>query len=83
MEQITVISTREPEVLYEHENNRPSSNIISSKLTRWINSIGYHPIWDSRLFNYGNYEVLRFLLSNARWYIDEYHFDGYRYVLQL
>ena len=41
--------------------------------------IGSHPIWDSRLFNYGNWEVLRFLMSNARWYIDEYHFDGFRF----
>mmetsp|Transcript_3224 Transcript_3224/g.4447 ORF Transcript_3224/g.4447 Transcript_3224/m.4447 type:complete len:695 (-) Transcript_3224:34-2118(-) len=40
---------------------------------------GYHPIWDSRLFNYGNWEVLRFLMSNARWFIDEYHFDGFRF----
>jgi len=40
---------------------------------------GYHPIWDSRLFNYGNWEVLRFLLSNARWWIDEYQFDGFRF----
>lgn len=40
---------------------------------------GNHPIWDSRLFNYGSWEVLRFLLSNAHWFIDEYHFDGYRF----
>jgi len=40
---------------------------------------GHHPMWDSRLFNYGNWEVLRFLMSNARWYIDEYHFDGFRF----
>jgi len=40
---------------------------------------GEHPIWDSRLFNYGNWETLRFLLSNVRWYLDEYHFDGFRF----
>lgn len=39
---------------------------------------GQHPLWDSRLFNYGEYEVQRFLLSNLRWYIEEYGFDGYR-----
>lgn len=42
-------------------------------------SRGQHPLWDSRLFNYGDYEVLRFLLSNLRWYIEEYGFDGYRF----
>jgi hypothetical protein len=27
----------------------------------------------------GRYETLRFLLSNVRWWIDEYHFDGFRF----
>ncbi|KAK9839287.1 hypothetical protein WJX81_005730 [Elliptochloris bilobata] len=40
---------------------------------------GYHWMWDSRCFNYGNWETLRFLLSNARWWVDEYKFDGYRF----
>lgn len=42
-------------------------------------SRGYHWMWDSRLFNYGNWEVLRFLLSNARWWLEEYKFDGFRF----
>jgi len=40
---------------------------------------GYHWMWDSRLFNYGNWETIRFLLSNARYWMDEYKFDGYRF----
>jgi 1,4-alpha-glucan branching enzyme len=40
---------------------------------------GRHSLWDSRIFNYGHWEVLRFLLSNLRWYIEEYHFDGFRF----
>lgn len=40
---------------------------------------GRHSLWDSRLFNYGHWEVLRFLLSNLRWYMEEYHFDGFRF----
>ncbi|KAL1107454.1 hypothetical protein V6Z11_D03G045400 [Gossypium hirsutum] len=28
-------------------------------------SRGHHSVWDSRLFNYGSWEVLRYLLSNA------------------
>ncbi|KAH0634714.1 hypothetical protein KY290_038213 [Solanum tuberosum] len=40
---------------------------------------GYHWMWDSRLFNYGNWEVLRYLLSNARWWLDEFKFDGFRF----
>ncbi|KAM7535939.1 hypothetical protein Aperf_G00000097198 [Anoplocephala perfoliata] len=40
---------------------------------------GTHELWDSRLFNYTELEVLRFLLSNLRWWIDEYGFDGFRF----
>ncbi|KAK3561176.1 hypothetical protein QTP86_028364, partial [Hemibagrus guttatus] len=40
---------------------------------------GDHPLWDSRLFNYSSWEVLRFLLSNLRWWMEEYRFDGFRF----
>nr|CAI5837927.1 unnamed protein product [Callosobruchus analis] len=40
---------------------------------------GEHALWDSRLFNYSECEVLRFLLSNLRWYLEEYQFDGFRF----
>ncbi|OLL22192.1 1,4-alpha-glucan-branching enzyme [Neolecta irregularis DAH-3] len=40
---------------------------------------GRHSLWDSRLFNYGSHEVLRFLLSNLRFYMEEYKFDGFRF----
>ncbi|KAG8748503.1 alpha-1,4-glucan branching enzyme [Ceratobasidium sp. 414] len=40
---------------------------------------GYHDLWDSRLFNYSHHEVLRFLLSNLRFWMDEYRFDGFRF----
>nr|CAD2184835.1 unnamed protein product [Meloidogyne enterolobii] len=40
---------------------------------------GFHQLWDSRLFNYAEIETLRFLLSNLRWWIDEYGFDGFRF----
>ncbi|OCT91185.1 hypothetical protein XELAEV_18014241mg [Xenopus laevis] len=40
---------------------------------------GIHALWDSRLFDYSNWEVLRFLLSNLRWWIEEYGFDGFRF----
>lgn len=40
---------------------------------------GHHELWDSRLFNYGNIEVLRFLLSNLRYWLNEFQFDGFRF----
>jgi 1,4-alpha-glucan branching enzyme len=40
---------------------------------------GYHEGWDSKLFDYGKWEVKKFLLSNARYWMEEFHFDGYRF----
>jgi 1,4-alpha-glucan branching enzyme len=40
---------------------------------------GNHPVWDSLLFDYGKTEVLRFLLSNLKYWIREFHFDGFRF----
>ncbi len=40
---------------------------------------GYHEGWDSKLFDYGKWEVKKFLLSNVRYWLEEFHFDGYRF----
>ncbi len=40
---------------------------------------GYHSAWDTKLFNYGKNEVLHFLLSNLKFWIETYHFDGFRF----
>lgn len=42
-------------------------------------SRGYHNQWDSKLFDYGKKEVQQFLLSNVRFWIEEFHVDGYRF----
>ena len=48
--------------LYEHEDHRK----------------GYHPDWNTYIFNYGRNEVREFLLSSARFWCDLYHVDGLR-----
>lgn len=48
--------------LYEHEDKRK----------------GFHPQWNSHLFNYGRNEVKSFLISNALFWLDRYHADGLR-----
>lgn len=39
---------------------------------------GFHPDWDTFIFNYGRNEVKDFLLSSARFWVDKYHVDGIR-----
>ena len=40
---------------------------------------GDHPQWDSKCFDYGKSEVRRFLLSNVRYWLEEFRFDGFRF----
>jgi 1,4-alpha-glucan branching enzyme len=39
---------------------------------------GFHPEWNSSIFNYGRHEVRSFLLSSALFWLDEFHADGLR-----
>ncbi|HEY7426252.1 MAG TPA: 1,4-alpha-glucan branching protein GlgB [Gemmataceae bacterium] len=48
--------------LYEHANPQ----------------LGYHPDWNSLIFNYDRHEVRSFLLSSALFWLDHYHLDGLR-----
>lgn len=48
--------------LFEHEDPRK----------------GFHPDWKSMIYNYGRHEVRSFLISNALYWIDQYHIDGLR-----
>jgi 1,4-alpha-glucan branching enzyme len=48
--------------LFEHEDPR----------------LGFHPDWNSLIFNYGRNEVRAFLISSAKFWIDRYHIDGLR-----
>lgn len=40
---------------------------------------GEHPAWNTRLFDYGKIETLHFLLSNCRYWLDTFKFDGFRF----
>ena len=42
---------------------------------------GDHPTWGTKCFNYGKDEVLHFLLSNLKFWMKEYHFDGFRLMV--
>ena len=38
-----------------------------------------HPAWDSLCFDYGKDDVIHFLLSNCKYWLEEFHFDGFRF----
>jgi 1,4-alpha-glucan branching enzyme len=40
---------------------------------------GEHPAWNTRLFDYGKIDTLHFLLSNCRYWLDAFKFDGFRF----
>ena len=71
------------DIVHSHasKNAQDGINMFDGSDHQYFHSggAGYHWMWDSRLFNYGNWEVLRFLLSNCRWWMDEYKFDGFRF----
>ncbi len=48
--------------LYEHQDPRQ----------------GYHPDWNTAIYNFGRTEVLSFLLNNALFWLGQYHIDGLR-----
>ena len=41
--------------------------------------VGDHPAWGTKCFHYGKPEVLHFLLSNLKFWLTEYHLDGFRF----
>ena len=40
---------------------------------------GNHPTWDTKLFNYQKPQVIHFLLSNLKYFLEVFHFDGFRF----
>ena len=63
------------------KNLQEGLNLFDGTETQYFHSgtRGEHPNWDSKLFDYGKTEVLQFLLSNIRFWLEEFHFDGFRF----
>ncbi len=63
------------------KNTREGLNLFDGTENQYLieGHAGHHPQWDSRLFDYGKMETLRLLLSNVRYWLEEFHFDGFRF----
>ncbi|MGK5083941.1 alpha amylase C-terminal domain-containing protein [Bdellovibrionota bacterium FG-1] len=63
------------------KNTNEGLNLFDGTETQYFypGARGYHRLWDSLLFDYSKPEVMRFLLSNIRFWLEEYHFDGIRF----
>ncbi len=71
------------DIVHSHtvKNTREGLNLFDGTDYQYTHAggRGEHPQWDSKLFNYGKTEVLQFLLSNVRYWLTDFQFDGYRF----
>lgn len=71
------------DLVHSHAVNNEVEGLARFDGSRWQyfhdGPRGRHPVWDSRCFDYGKPEVLHFLLSNCRFWLEEYRFDGFRF----
>ena len=63
------------------KNTNEGINLFDGTETQYLlgGHEGHHPQWDSKLFDYGKIETLRLLLSNVRYWLEEFGFDGFRF----
>lgn len=71
------------DIIHSHAVNNSVEGISEMDGTRHLyfheGARGEHPAWGSRCFNYGKEEVLFFLLSNCKYWTEEFRFDGFRF----
>ena len=71
------------DVVHSHacKNTREGINEFDGTSYQFFHegSKGDHSAWGTKCFNYGKNEVIHFLLSNLKYWLEEYHFDGFRF----
>ena len=71
------------DVVHSHAVKNTAEGINMFDGTTWQffhdGAKGDHPAWGTKCFNYGKDEVIHFLLSNLKFWMTEYHFDGFRF----
>ena len=71
------------DVVHSHcaPNSREGLNMFDGTVYQYFHdgARGDHSAWGTKCFNYGKTEVIHFLLTNLKFWMDEYHFDGFRF----
>ena len=71
------------DLVHSHAVKNTAEGINCFDGTEWqffhAGAKGDHPAWGTKCFDYGKTEVLHFLLSNLKFWLEEYHFDGFRF----
>ena len=71
------------DVIHSHAVKNPKEGIGyldgSDHLYTHHGDKGHHRVWDSRCFDYGKPETVQFLLSNLKYWLEKFHFDGFRF----
>ncbi len=71
------------DVVHSHAVKNTAEGINMFDGTEWQffheGEKGEHPAWGTKCFNYGKDQVIHFLLSNLKYWMTEYHFDGFRF----
>ena len=71
------------DVVHSHasKNTREGLNLLDGTEYQYFHAgdKGNHSAWDTKCFNYDKNEVIHFLLSNLKFWLTEYHFDGFRF----
>ena len=71
------------DVVHSHAVKNTAEGINMFDGTEWqffhSGPKGDHPAWGTKCFDYGKTGVIHFLLSNLKFWIEEYHFDGFRF----
>lgn len=71
------------DVVHSHcaPNSREGLNMFDGTSYQYFHDgpKGNHSAWGTKCFNYGKHEVIHFLLSNLKFWMEEYHFDGFRF----
>ncbi len=71
------------DIVHSHAVKNTAEGINMFDGTEWqffhSGTKGDHPAWGSKCFDYSRNGVLHFLLSNVKFWMEEYHFDGFRF----